>query len=147
MKRLFSFPPSLKPLSLLLRSVLFLLIGLPACSSLPQTSRHSTSSQQSAFLHLELLNLSSSDHNKVTLFVDEEYFGMLHQWVQQTVRLEPGTRRLEIQVPGYLPQRFDLNMAPKQIVTLRLSVEPLLDEDIPSEKDRVTLHQRSFSSF
>lgn len=73
--------------------------------------------------------------------IDEEYSGMVSGWVQQTVPVSPGMRRVTVRARGYLTQRFDIDIAAGEEVTLILKMERALELEDPR-----TTPTTSFSS-
>lgn len=73
-----------------------------------------------------------------TIFVDDEYMGRADGWVEQTIPLQTGVRMVEIRAKGYMNQRFDVDIRPNEEVTLRLQMEPDI-EDVPIENREESL--------
>lgn len=61
------------------------------------------------------------------LYVDHDYMGSVDGWRGQTLRLPSGLRMVEVRAPGYISQRFDVEIEPDVEVTLRLQMERELD--------------------
>lgn len=76
------------------------------------------------------------DPPDATIWVDDAYLGQVNAWMDHTVRLPVGRRRVELRAPGYMTQRFDIEVANDEVVTLRLRMQPTFDEgDVdPSEE-------------
>jgi len=70
-----------------------------------------------------------------TVFVDEDYMGQIDGWVQQTIPLTTGVRMVEISAPGYMSQRFDVEIRSNEEVTLRLRMEPELEVASPEQAE------------
>ncbi len=74
--------------------------------------------RQEAFLELLVVP------DTAEIFIDDEYVGVVNRWARQTVPVEAGYRRLELRADGYLTQRFDLDVTPGNMHTLRVRMEP-----------------------
>ena len=63
--------------------------------------------------------------------IDEKYSGIANGWVANTIPVTPGMRRVTLSADGYITQRFDIEVAPYEEVTLVLNLEPelLLPQD------------------
>lgn len=55
--------------------------------------------------------------------IDEEYSGLASGWVQETIPVSPGVRRVTVRAEGYLTQRFDIEVGAGEQVTLELHME------------------------
>lgn len=70
--------------------------------------------------------------------IDEKYSGVVNGWADGVVPVQPGLRRVTLRAPGYITQRFDLEVGPYEEVTLVLALEPTLEiadeEDAPDER-------------
>jgi hypothetical protein len=62
------------------------------------------------------------------VFVDDQYQGRIAGWRQGTLPVKPGQRRVALTAPGYITQRFDLEIARGEEVTLQVQLEPELEE-------------------
>lgn len=62
------------------------------------------------------------------IFVDSHYRGVVKGWVQQTVPVPSGERRVELRADGYITRRFDVDVAGGEVVTLRVNMERSLDD-------------------
>lgn len=71
----------------------------------------------------------------VQVEIDEKYSGVANGWVESTIPIAPGVRRVSLSADGYITQRFDLEIAPYEHVTLQLRLEPMLELPEP-EKER-----------
>lgn len=64
------------------------------------------------------------------VFVDSQYMGIVKGWVQQTVPVQAGARRVELRADGYMTRRFDIILEPGEEVTLQIKMEPTLDDEL-----------------
>ncbi len=62
------------------------------------------------------------------IFIDSHYRGIVKGWVQQTVPVPSGKRRVELRADGYITRRFDVALAAGEQVTLRVNMERSLDD-------------------
>ncbi|MEM1349687.1 MAG: hypothetical protein AAGI01_14090 [Myxococcota bacterium] len=69
----------------------------------------------------------------VTVYVDEAYSGVVSQWFQSTVPVEPGLVLVELRCEGYISERFDVEVAPGEVVTLQVRMERVLEDGAPDE--------------
>lgn len=91
------------------------------CTAVHRIPDRQTSNQ--AYLRLEV------EPTTTKIFIDSEYQGVVAGWVQQTVPVESGARRVELRADGYITRRFDVELAPGEEVTLKVEMEPTLDEE------------------
>lgn len=70
----------------------------------------------------------------VEVEVDEKYSGVANGWVDSTIPIAPGVRRVTLSADGYITQRFDLEIAPYEHVTLQLRLEPMLELPEPERE-------------
>ncbi len=66
------------------------------------------------------------------LAIDEVYSGVANGWAEGVVPVTPGVRRLMLRADGYITQRFDIEVAAYEEVTLILALEPTLE--VPDEE-------------
>ena len=66
------------------------------------------------------------------VYIDESYQGVASRWRDGTIPVRSGARRLELRAPGYFSERFDLQFAPNEALTLTLQLEPQLE--LPEEE-------------
>ena len=64
------------------------------------------------------------------IFIDSEYKGVVKGWVQQTVPVQSGERRVELRADGYITRRFDVDLKPGEEVTLQISMERTLNDEL-----------------
>ena len=57
------------------------------------------------------------------VFVDDKYQGRIAGWRQATLPVKPGLRRIALSAPGHITQRFDLEIARGEEVTLQVQLE------------------------
>lgn len=57
------------------------------------------------------------------VFIDEQYQGIVAGWVEQIVPVPAGRRMVELRAPGYIAQRFDIEVGVDEQVTLELHME------------------------
>lgn len=90
---------------------------------------YNTGKPPQAYLRLDV----EPKHAK--LYIDDRYQGQVQGWTQQTVPVRPGLRRVELRAQGYISQRFDLQFAREEEVSLSLTMERELDEvdDVPDQ--------------
>ena len=62
------------------------------------------------------------------VYIDDNYRGQVDGWTGQTVPVEPGAKRVEVRAPGYMAQRFDIEVGPGDQLTLELRLERELDD-------------------
>jgi len=73
--------------------------------------------------------------------IDEKYSGVVNGWADGVVPVQPGLRRVTLRAPGFITQRFDLEVSAYEEVTLILALEPALElpdeapEDSPAEPE------------
>jgi hypothetical protein len=96
---------------------------LAACASAPKAERGR------GLLRLEV----TPDHAEV--LIDAKYQGQVRGWREQTVPVRAGMRRVTLRAEGYITQRFDLELAPNEEVTLSVALEPALDEPVEATDD------------
>lgn len=63
--------------------------------------------------------------------IDDKYSGVVEGWVDHVIPVAPGAKRVTLRAPGYLTQRFDIDVSAGEEVTLVLALEP--DIDLPPE--------------
>ncbi len=81
-----------------------------------------------------VLDVEPSD---ALIYVDGRFMGAVDGWVGQTVVVDPGAYMLELRAPGHISQRFDVAVARDEEVTLRLRMEPVLEEHLDEgERDQ-----------
>lgn len=89
------------------------------------------------------------DPPSVQVEIDEKYSGIANGWVDSTIPVSPGMRRVTLSAEGFITQRFDIEIAPYEHVTLQLRLEPVLDlpepepEQNPLQPTRPKLRARS----
>lgn len=101
-----------------------LVAALAGCSAGYITQR----SSPTGFLRLEVTPEAAE------VEVDEVYSGVATGWMGGVVPVTPGLRRITLRAPGYIAQRFDIQIDAYEEVTLILALEPILevpDEDEP----------------
>lgn len=71
------------------------------------------------------------------IYIDDAYQGRIDHWRDQTLRLEPGMRRVELQAKGYITHRMEIELRAHEEVTFTYALEPVFDrvEPLP-EKER-----------
>lgn len=74
--------------------------------------------------------------------IDEQYSGVIERWVEGVVPVEPGSRRVTVRAEGFITQRFDIEVAAGEEVTLQLALEPVLDVDELPDDQRDPHRQR-----
>ncbi len=104
----------------LLLALIFLTstMTMTGCSGL---STQTTRRAERGFVRLEV------EPATATVYINESYQGVLSQWLRATIPVPPGLVRLELRAPGYITQRFDLEVEVNEEVTLTLKMEPTLD--------------------
>jgi hypothetical protein len=70
----------------------------------------------------------------VEVFINSEYQGLVSGWRGGVIPVVPGMQRVELRAEGYMTQRFDLGVAPNELVTLELTMERELDESLPEDR-------------
>ena len=70
------------------------------------------------------------------IYVDGRFMGSVDGWAGQTVVVDPGSYMLELRAPGYITQRFDVAVARDEEVTLKLQMEPVLEETLGEEESK-----------
>jgi len=103
-----------------------LCVGALGCSG---TQRARGAASARGFVQLEV------EPADAVVYIDETYSGVVSQWFQQTVPVEPGLVLLELRAEGYIPERYDLEVASGEVVTLQVRLEPVLEdaEDLPAQ--------------
>ena len=61
------------------------------------------------------------------------YSGVIEGWAAQTIPVVPGPKRIMLRAEGYISQRFDIEVASGEEVTLVLRMEPVIEEIEPEE--------------
>jgi len=61
--------------------------------------------------------------------IDEKYSGVIDGWVGGVIPVEPGMRRVTLRADGYITQRFDIEVAAGEEVTLQLQMERSIELD------------------
>lgn len=77
-----------------------------------------------AYLRLDV------EPSSTKVFIDSQYMGIVKGWVQQTVPVDAGARRVELRADGYMTRRFDIELEPGEEVTLQVNMEPTLDDEL-----------------
>ena len=99
-----------------------LLVAQGACTAVqPMPDRDG----ERALLRLDVQPTSTK------VFIDSEYRGVVKGWTAQTVPVRAGQRRVKLRAEGYITRRFDVELAPGEQVTLRVTMEPALDDEPP----------------
>lgn len=80
--------------------------------------------ETTSYLELEVVPATA------TIYIDDEYHGVVEGWRHQVVPIAPGHRRLELRADGYITQRFDLEVQKDSWLTLRVKLERTID--VPS---------------
>ena len=78
----------------------------------------------------------------VQVEIDEKYSGVADGWLDSTIPIAPGVRRVTLSADGYITQRFDIEIAPYEHVTLQLRLEPRLELPEPEEERNPLKPQR-----
>lgn len=94
------------------------------------TPSYQGSAQQTGLVRLDVTPPDA------TVWVDDAYQGQVNAWVHQTLRLPTGPRRIELRANGFMSQRFDIEVASDEEVTLRLKLQPEWedgDAEVPEE--------------
>ena len=68
------------------------------------------------------------------IHLDGRYAGEVDGWAAQTIVVTPGVHMLELRSPGFISQRFDIEVAAGEEVSLTLEMEPVLEEYVEEEK-------------
>lgn len=98
------------------------------CASCATASSQRAPNASKGFVRLEV----TPKHAGV--YVDEQYQGEVQGWMHQTIAVTPGRRRLALKSEGYMTQRFDVDVAQGEVVTLSLRMERELDVIAPPKK-------------
>lgn len=69
------------------------------------------------------------DPQHVEVEIDEQYSGLVEGWAEGVVPVEPGVRRVTLRADGYITQRFDIEVAAGEEVTLQLTMERMIELD------------------
>jgi hypothetical protein len=67
------------------------------------------------------------------VFIDDQYQGRIAGWREGTVPVKPGLRRVALTAPGHITQRFDLEIARGEEVTLQVQLTAALEEPVASD--------------
>jgi len=62
------------------------------------------------------------------VWVDGQYLGHVNGWLEGTLRIPVGVRRLELQADGFMTQRFDIEITNHEEVILRLAMQPDIED-------------------
>ncbi len=100
---------------------LFLLLSFLVFVASCASSRPSAS-QETGLLRLEI------EPSDATIWVDDQYLGQANGWLEGTLRVPVGVRRLELQAEGFMTQRFDIAITTHEEVILRLAMQPELED-------------------
>lgn len=73
--------------------------------------------------------------------IDDKYSGIVEGWVDHVIPVVPGEKRVTLRAPGYLTQRFDIEVAAGEQVTLVLALEPDIELPPEPQNDREPLHR------
>ena len=92
-----------------------------ACTAV-QTIPKDEAGEDEAYLKLAV------EPDSAELYVDGEYRGRADDWVEGTVPVEPGERRVKVTADGYMTRRFDVAFEPGESKTLKLKMEPELND-------------------
>lgn len=90
---------------------------LVGCATTPKTTARSAR----GYLRFEVVPEDAE------IEIDEQYSGVVNGWAQHVVPVEAGDRRVTVRAAGYITQRFDIEVAANEEVTLRLKLEPSLE--------------------
>lgn len=118
-------PTPMKPRQRLLNSALLLLLWMMSLSACATTHTRQDPTAR-GYLRLEVKPESAE------LLINEQYQGYIKGWAQQIVPVRPGLVQVELRARGYIAQRFDLQIAKDEEVTLSLSLERDLEEEDPT---------------
>lgn len=100
---------------------LFLLVLIVVSGASCASSRPSAR-QETGLLRLEI------EPSDAIIWVDEQYLGQANGWLEGTLRVPVGVRRLELQAEGFMTQRFDIAITTHEEVILRLIMQPDLED-------------------
>ncbi|QDG51517.1 PEGA domain-containing protein [Persicimonas caeni] len=95
--------------------------ALAGCSAVQRIPDRQESTR--AYLRLDV------EPSTTRVFIDSKYMGIVKGWVQQTVPVEAGARRVELRAEGYITRRFDVELEPGEEVTLQVNMERTLDDE------------------
>jgi hypothetical protein len=109
----------------LLAAILVASAALIACATAPRA----TGPRARGYLRFDV------EPHDAEIEIDEQYSGVVNGWAQNIVPVEPGHRRVTLRADGYITQRFDIEVAAGEEVTLQLEMEPSLDVEPPREPD------------
>lgn len=84
-------------------------------------------SQPRAAQEMGLLRLEVEPSDAI-IWVDGEYLGHANGWVEGTLRVPVGVRRVELEAAGYMSQRFDIAITIHEEVILRLAMQPDIED-------------------
>lgn len=107
-------------------ALLCALVGGPGCASAPATQG---ASPPSSLLVLEV------EPREASVYIDGDYQGQVEGWSGGAIPVRAGARRVELRAPGHLTQRFDVDVAAREEVTLRVKLEPELERVAPRPRD------------
>ncbi|MFB6350468.1 MAG: PEGA domain-containing protein [Bradymonadaceae bacterium] len=102
------------------------MLGTSACTAV-QTIPKDDGSKNEAYLTLAV------EPESAELYVDGTYKGRAGDWVDKTVPIEPGERRIKVVADGYVTRRFDVAFEPGERKTLNLEMERQLDDLEPGD--------------
>ena len=64
---------------------------------------------------------------EIKLFVDGAFYGDSSRWIDRTVPIPSGSRRLEVRADGFYPHRRDITLESERSYTLHVDLVPLLE--------------------
>lgn len=108
----------MRPRLAILALVAFVSWGLSSCSAV----RPVADKRSPGYLTFEVTPADAE------VYIDEEFRGQIDGWRGQTVPVAPGNKRVELRAAGYMTQRFDIEIAAGEQLTLELRLEREFDE-------------------
>ena len=101
--------------------------GLPIVLSAVVFATSCATSQPRVAQKTGLLRLEVEPSDAI-IWVDGEYLGQANGWLEGTLRLPVGARRVELEAAGYMSQRFDIAITNHEEVILRLAMQPDIED-------------------
>lgn len=101
--------------------------GIYLCLFLAVLGTSCASSRPSGPTKTGLLRLEIEPADAI-IWVDGQYLGQVNGWLEGTLRVPVGIRRLELQAEGFMSQRFDIGITNHEEVILRLVMQPEFDD-------------------
>lgn len=62
------------------------------------------------------------------VYIDDDFRGKIDGWRGETIPVVPGAKRVELRAPGFMTQRFDIEVAAGEFLTLELRLERELED-------------------